>query len=65
MNNSVGFIGVGNMGTAIIKGLAAQKLKVHGYDLDKAKLESLAKEVGLKPGPRPGRGAATAMSSWP
>jgi len=49
MNNSVGFIGVGNMGTAIIKGLAAQKLEVHGFDLDKAKLESLAKEVGLKP----------------
>jgi pyrroline-5-carboxylate reductase len=49
MNNSVGFIGVGNMGTAIIKGLAAQKLAVHGCDLDTGKLESLAKEVGLKP----------------
>ncbi len=49
MKNSVGFIGVGNMGTAIIKGLAAQKLSVHGCDLDKAKLKSLAKEVGLKP----------------
>lgn len=49
MNNSVGFIGVGNMGTAIIKGLAAQKLEVHGCDLDRAKLESLAREVGLKP----------------
>ena len=48
MKQSVGFIGVGNMGTAIIKGLAAQKLKVHGCDLDKAKLEKLAKDVGLK-----------------
>jgi pyrroline-5-carboxylate reductase len=49
MNTSVGFIGVGNMGTAIIKGLAAQKIQVHGYDLDKAKLEKLSQEVGLKP----------------
>ncbi len=49
MKSSVGFIGVGNMGTAIIKGLAAQKLSVHGCDLDRAKLESLSKEVGLKP----------------
>jgi pyrroline-5-carboxylate reductase len=29
--------------------LAAQKLKVHGFDLDSAKLKALAKEVGLKP----------------
>lgn len=49
MNRSVGFIGVGNMGSAIIKGLAAQKLAVHGCDLDRAKLEALAAEVGLKP----------------
>ncbi|MGE4265297.1 MAG: pyrroline-5-carboxylate reductase [Desulfovibrio sp.] len=49
MNTSVGFIGVGNMGTAIIKGLAAQNIQVHGYDLDKAKLEKLSQEVGLKP----------------
>jgi len=49
MNRSVGFIGVGNMGSAIIKGLAAQKLAVHGCDLDKAKLKALAKECGLKP----------------
>ena len=48
MNRSVGFIGVGNMGSAIIKGLAAQKLKLHGFDLDSAKLKSLAKEAGLK-----------------
>jgi pyrroline-5-carboxylate reductase len=49
MNRSVGFIGVGNMGSAIIKGLAAQKLAVHGCDLDRAKLEALAAEVGLTP----------------
>ena len=49
MNRSVGFIGVGNMGSAIIKGLAAQKLAVHGCDLDRVKLDALAAEVGLKP----------------
>jgi pyrroline-5-carboxylate reductase len=49
MNNSVGFIGVGNMGTAIIKGLAAHGVEVHGCDLDRAKLEKLAAEAGLKP----------------
>lgn len=49
MNNSVGFIGVGNMGTAIIKGLAAHGVEVHGCDLDKARLEKLAAEAGLKP----------------
>ncbi len=53
MNRSVGFIGVGNMGSAIIKGLAAQKLKLHGFDLDSAKLKSLAKEAGLKPAASP------------
>jgi len=37
MNASVGFIGVGNMGTAIIKGLAAQNIQVHGCDLDTAR----------------------------
>lgn len=47
MNTRVGFIGVGNMGTAIIKGLAAQGIQVHGYDLDSAKLEKLGREVGL------------------
>ena len=49
MNRSVGFIGVGNMGSAIIKGLAAQKLSVHGCDLNTSNLEALAAEVGLKP----------------
>lgn len=53
MNASVGFIGVGNMGTAIIKGLAAQNIQVHGCDLDTAKLETLRQEVGLKPEPTP------------
>jgi pyrroline-5-carboxylate reductase len=49
MKTSVGFIGVGNMGTAIIKGLAAQNIGVHGCDLDHAKLETLHTEVGLIP----------------
>lgn len=53
MNNSVGFIGVGNMGTAIIKGLAAQGIHVHGCDLDTAKLEKLGREVGLVVQPTP------------
>jgi pyrroline-5-carboxylate reductase len=48
MKDSVGFIGVGNMGTAIIKGLAAHGIEVHGCDLDKARLQKLADEVGLK-----------------
>lgn len=47
MKQSVGFIGVGNMGTAIIKGLAAQKISVHGFDLDAAKLAKLNAEAGL------------------
>jgi pyrroline-5-carboxylate reductase len=53
MNDSVGFIGVGNMGTAIIKGLAAHKIEVHGCDLNTERLNALAAEVGLKPEPTP------------
>lgn len=48
MNNSVGFIGVGNMGTAIIKGMAAHGIEVHGCDLNADRLAKLAGETGLK-----------------
>jgi pyrroline-5-carboxylate reductase len=48
MKQSVGFIGVGNMGTAIIKGLAAHKIEVHGCDLNADRLGKLAQETGLK-----------------
>jgi len=53
MNQSVGFIGVGNMGTAIIKGLAAHKIEVHGCDLNTERLAQLSREVGLKVEPSP------------
>lgn len=48
----IGFIGSGNMGTAIIKGLinshfiSAQNINV--FDLDKVKLENLVNEYGVK-----------------
>lgn len=46
---TVGFIGVGNMGTAIIRGLARRKdVKLLGLDLDAARLKALGKECGLK-----------------
>jgi len=48
MKQSVGFIGVGNMGTAIVKRLAAHKIKVHGCDPNADRLAKLAQEVGLK-----------------
>ena len=48
MKQSVGFIGVGNKGTAIIMGLAAHKIEVHGCDLNADRLAKLAQETGLK-----------------
>lgn len=48
MGAAIGFIGVGNMGSAIIRGLAQDTtLTLHGIDLDQAKLKVLAKECGL------------------
>lgn len=46
----LGFIGTGNMATAIISSIsrAALDAKIYGYDLDAAKLESL-KSMGLTP----------------
>ncbi len=47
----IGFVGTGNMGTAIIKGIAgssmASQTEIYAYDLDTVKLESL-KDYGLK-----------------
>ena len=52
MNNvKIGFIGAGNMGAAIMKGIsaseAAEKIELYAADPDSAKLEALA-EYGVK-----------------
>ncbi len=45
---TVGFIGCGNMGSAIIQGISkSQNFKVAGYDHNAYKLEKLQKECGL------------------
>ncbi len=50
MTIRLGFIGVGNMGGAMIAGLAGSgDLKIFGYDPDRFKLDRLAKDVGLIP----------------
>lgn len=54
---NIGFIGAGNMGTAIMKGIAgsslAEKVSLYAYDPDKSKTEALAvygiKECGSEP----------------
>ena len=49
MTKKIGFIGVGNMGSAIIGGLASRKdIELHGVDPHKANLERMAAS-GLKP----------------
>ncbi|WP_316900478.1 pyrroline-5-carboxylate reductase [Pseudodesulfovibrio indicus] len=48
MTKKLGFIGVGNMGSAIVKGLASgEGIELHGADFNKANLERLHKEHGL------------------
>ncbi|MFP4083692.1 MAG: pyrroline-5-carboxylate reductase [Desulfonatronovibrio sp.] len=48
MTVHLGFIGAGNMGGAMIAGLAPQKnIKVWGFDPDQEKLEALARSHGL------------------
>ncbi|BCS87217.1 pyrroline-5-carboxylate reductase [Pseudodesulfovibrio sediminis] len=48
MTKKLGFIGVGNMGSAIIKGLASRDdIQLHGFDLDKESLAKLGKDYGL------------------
>lgn len=45
----IGFIGVGNMGSAIIRGLAVRDdIEIHGTDLNTSMIETLEKECGLK-----------------
>jgi pyrroline-5-carboxylate reductase len=50
--NKIGFIGTGNMGTAIIKGIAGSSVKdntaIYAFDIDGAKLSALG-EYGVKP----------------
>ncbi|MBR2066750.1 MAG: NAD(P)-binding domain-containing protein, partial [Solobacterium sp.] len=42
-----GFIGAGNMGSAIMQGLLKKKTKhkIYAYDLEKKKVEALGKKV--------------------
>ncbi len=54
MTTRLGLIGTGNMGGAMVQGLAArQDLELHGYDPDKTSLERLAREFGMKQQPGP------------
>lgn len=51
---TIGCLGCGNMGSAIIKGLAGFKgLSLHGMDLDPRKVENLEAECGLNPASTP------------
>ncbi|MDC0336034.1 pyrroline-5-carboxylate reductase [Pseudodesulfovibrio sp.] len=48
MTKKIGFIGVGNMGSAIIKGLASRDdIALYGFDLHKDNLTRLIDECGL------------------
>ena len=54
MKARLGLIGTGNMGGAMVQGLAhRQDLQLHGYDPDKSCLERLGRECGLKQQPGP------------
>jgi len=49
MTKKIGFIGTGNMGSAILNGLASRDdIERHGYDHHKDKLAQLAASCGLK-----------------
>lgn len=47
MAPSIGFIGLGNMGQAMVRGLRG--VEVHGTDLNRANVETLAAETEMKP----------------
>ncbi len=50
MSPVIGFVGAGNMGSAIIRGLAGRNgLEICGTDLDKGKLAELQRDSGLEP----------------
>lgn len=52
MNIRLGVIGLGNMGAAIVRGLAGREdVTLFGMDADQAKMDELAQEVGLTPCP--------------
>ncbi len=47
---SLGCIGCGNMGAAILRGLAGREgLTLGGFDLDEARVAALAEEIGMEP----------------
>jgi len=49
MSATVGFIGAGNMGSAIMRGLAGKDgLAIAAFDPDASKLEALARDCGVK-----------------
>ncbi len=48
MSKKLGFIGAGNMATAIIKGISGKGYDISAFDLDSEKLKSLEK-LGVKP----------------
>ncbi|EPR42393.1 pyrroline-5-carboxylate reductase [Desulfovibrio sp. X2] len=50
---SIGFIGTGNMGSAIIRGLAKSGHEIHGTDISRSKVEELARDCGLVPAAAP------------
>ncbi|MGE4293225.1 MAG: pyrroline-5-carboxylate reductase [Desulfovibrio sp.] len=56
MTASIGFVGLGNMGAAIVRGL--QGVELHGTDLNAANVEILARDCGLKPAKDAGELAA-------
>ena len=47
MGKKIGFIGAGNMATAIIKGISGKGYYISAFDLDKSKLDALV-EFGVK-----------------
>ncbi|QGY41162.1 pyrroline-5-carboxylate reductase [Pseudodesulfovibrio cashew] len=48
MTKKIGFIGVGNMGGAIIRGLASRdSVELHGFDLNMGMVTKLGKECGV------------------
>lgn len=52
MTRKIGFIGVGNMGGAIIRGLSGlDGVEIHGADLDASRVEALVTECGMVPQP--------------
>nr|WP_245628526.1 NAD(P)-binding domain-containing protein [Salidesulfovibrio brasiliensis] len=60
----IGFIGVGNMGSAIIRGLAVRDdIEIHGTDLNTEMIATLEEECGLKGQPDAKRLPKRATSS--